>query len=408
MLRSCLDWLLGKRGAALVLRFDDRAGRWSNHARGPLHVLLARRFERVTGSPTRAVEQYRGEADVLHSSVGRRLDAVVLRKGVVRHPTPAFALWSGFNEELTSSTWSERREGWMGRGAIERLLGVHDTDEFSIQHRLLSESRQIDLRDALSLRPSSFEGGRLLGASEEVSPDLVGQDAVSLAGSEDWELALRRHERVVALLKFGALLELPRFGALDAFENRPDQLLWLVEAGGSLLLHVPPTPRERLDTLRAAFRLLRDHRDQLVLAADDAGSLLDLARRLRRPTRLHLWTEAGEEAGPSLARLRDRLGSGWSVSVGAPRELAPPVEVGAAAASQEVASESLGPDASDSPALLGADLLDWRLGNDLGQRAAAERLGVRQPTISRAENKADKPLGSKLGAALAGELVEKR
>jgi len=58
---------------------------------------------------------------------------------------------------------------------------------------------------------------------------------------------------------------------------------------------------------------------------------------------------------------------------------------------------------TQQPALTGADLAAWRKHHGLNQQSAALRLGVTQGTISKAERKGTKPLGSALQRALAGE-----
>ena len=55
--------------------------------------------------------------------------------------------------------------------------------------------------------------------------------------------------------------------------------------------------------------------------------------------------------------------------------------------------------------LTGADLARWRSSLGLTQQVAADRLGVRQGTISKAERRADAPLGPSLRQALADELA---
>ena len=58
--------------------------------------------------------------------------------------------------------------------------------------------------------------------------------------------------------------------------------------------------------------------------------------------------------------------------------------------------------------MAGAELARWRARLDLTQQAAADRLGVRQGTISKAESRADVPLGPSLCEALAEELDAER
>jgi DNA-binding transcriptional regulator YiaG len=62
---------------------------------------------------------------------------------------------------------------------------------------------------------------------------------------------------------------------------------------------------------------------------------------------------------------------------------------------------------TDAAHLTGADLATWRKRLGLTQQAAADRLGVRQGTISKAESRARKPLGPTLHQALAVEMVSK-
>ena len=54
--------------------------------------------------------------------------------------------------------------------------------------------------------------------------------------------------------------------------------------------------------------------------------------------------------------------------------------------------------------LTGADLAGWRKRPGLTQQAAADRLGVRQGTVSKAEGRARAALGPALRDALAGAL----
>ena len=62
----------------------------------------------------------------------------------------------------------------------------------------------------------------------------------------------------------------------------------------------------------------------------------------------------------------------------------------------------------EQPPLTGADLADWRSRLGVTQQAAADRLGVRQGTISKAEGRRDKALGPAVQAALAAVLAEAR
>lgn len=63
----------------------------------------------------------------------------------------------------------------------------------------------------------------------------------------------------------------------------------------------------------------------------------------------------------------------------------------------------------DEPASLnGADLSAWRSRLGLTQQAAADRLGVRQGTVSKAESRGRSPLGPALHEALAGALRSER
>ena len=63
---------------------------------------------------------------------------------------------------------------------------------------------------------------------------------------------------------------------------------------------------------------------------------------------------------------------------------------------------------ADQRPLTGAELARWRSRLDLTQQAAADRLGVRQGTVSKAESRADAPLGPSLRQALAEALREER
>lgn len=59
-------------------------------------------------------------------------------------------------------------------------------------------------------------------------------------------------------------------------------------------------------------------------------------------------------------------------------------------------------------ALTGDDLAAWRARHGLTQQAAADRLGVRQGTVSKAESRGAGALGPALREALAGVLAEER
>lgn len=61
-----------------------------------------------------------------------------------------------------------------------------------------------------------------------------------------------------------------------------------------------------------------------------------------------------------------------------------------------------------APALTGADLAAWRARHGLTQQVAADRLGVRQGTVSKAESRGAGALGPALREALAGVLAEER
>lgn len=61
-----------------------------------------------------------------------------------------------------------------------------------------------------------------------------------------------------------------------------------------------------------------------------------------------------------------------------------------------------------APTLTGADLAAWRVRHGLTQQAAADRLGVRQGTVSKAESRGAGALGPALREALAGVLAEER
>ena len=66
-----------------------------------------------------------------------------------------------------------------------------------------------------------------------------------------------------------------------------------------------------------------------------------------------------------------------------------------------VPASSMVAPSDDLPALTGSDLAEWRAGLGLTQQAAADRLGVRHGTTSKAEGRRDKVLGESLRRALA-------
>jgi hypothetical protein len=66
------------------------------------------------------------------------------------------------------------------------------------------------------------------------------------------------------------------------------------------------------------------------------------------------------------------------------------------------------PSGHDAPPLTGADLTAWRTRHGLTQQAAADRLGVRQGTVSKAEGRSGALLGPALRDALADELADDR
>ncbi|MCK6536686.1 MAG: helix-turn-helix domain-containing protein [Polyangiaceae bacterium] len=61
-----------------------------------------------------------------------------------------------------------------------------------------------------------------------------------------------------------------------------------------------------------------------------------------------------------------------------------------------------------APTLTGSDLAAWRARHGLTQQAAADRLGVRQGTVSKAEGRGAGALGPALREALAGVLAGER
>jgi hypothetical protein len=63
---------------------------------------------------------------------------------------------------------------------------------------------------------------------------------------------------------------------------------------------------------------------------------------------------------------------------------------------------------SEAPTLTGADLTAWRTRQGLTQQAAADRLGVRQGTVSKAESRGGALLGPALRDALADVLADDR
>jgi hypothetical protein len=66
------------------------------------------------------------------------------------------------------------------------------------------------------------------------------------------------------------------------------------------------------------------------------------------------------------------------------------------------------PSGHDAPPLTGADLTAWRTRHGLTQQAAADRLGVRQGTVSKAEGRSGALLGPALRDALADVLADGR
>lgn len=74
---------------------------------------------------------------------------------------------------------------------------------------------------------------------------------------------------------------------------------------------------------------------------------------------------------------------------------------------QRVAEEPIRfPSGNEAPPLTGSDLTAWRTRHGLTQQAAADRLGVRQGTVSKAESRAGALLGPALRDALADVLAE--
>jgi hypothetical protein len=63
---------------------------------------------------------------------------------------------------------------------------------------------------------------------------------------------------------------------------------------------------------------------------------------------------------------------------------------------------------NEAPPLTGADLTAWRTRHGLTQQAAADRLGVRQGTVSKAEGRSGALLGPALRDALADVLADQR
>lgn len=66
------------------------------------------------------------------------------------------------------------------------------------------------------------------------------------------------------------------------------------------------------------------------------------------------------------------------------------------------------PAGTEPAGLTGVDLADWRKRRGLTQQAAADLLGVRQGTVSKAENRRGAALGQALNDALAGLLAGER
>ncbi len=119
------------------------------------------------------------------------------------------------------------------------------------------------------------------------------------------------------------------------------------------------------------------------------------ARRVEAPPVVIAEDEPDDRDVDDAERADDTAEVGWEPFEASPAEDAPeePNRVLMSAAAQ---------------ALMRADLAAWRSRHGLTQQAAADRLGVRQGTVSKGESRGAGALGPALREALAGVLAEER
>jgi hypothetical protein len=119
------------------------------------------------------------------------------------------------------------------------------------------------------------------------------------------------------------------------------------------------------------------------------------ARRVEAPPVVIAEEEPDDREVDDAEQADDAAEVGWEVFEASPAEDGP-----------EEPDRFLIGDAA--PTLTGADLAAWRARHGLTQQAAADRLSVRQGTVSKAESRGTGALGPALREALAGVLAEER
>ena len=157
---------------------------------------------------------------------------------------------------------------------------------------------------------------------------------------------------------------------------------------------------------------------------EERERVIEEERRARHEAHLAEQQEAEEEERRRMAQERRETAAQRGADAGdldlggpvvRPAVVAPP----AATAANDSGSATPGRTAEEEPTrfpsrgdasrpLTGADLSRWRVRLDLTQQVAADRLGVRQGTVSKAESRADAPLGPTLREALAEQLDAER
>ncbi len=152
-------------------------------------------------------------------------------------------------------------------------------------------------------------------------------------------------------------------------------------AQGERRAEAVPAPTGRQEAVRRAW-------ERPVLAARSA-------RRVEAPPVVIAEEEPDDRGVDDAEQADDAAEVGWEEFEASPAEDAP-----------EEPDRFLIGDAA--PALTGSDLAAWRARNGLTQQAAADRLGVRQGTVSKAESRGAGALGPALREALEGVLAEER
>ncbi len=152
--------------------------------------------------------------------------------------------------------------------------------------------------------------------------------------------------------------------------------------------------------------------------------VIEEERRAQHEALLAEQQEAGEEERRRLTQERretavQRGADAGDLDLGDPVDRPSVVVRPAAAAANDSASSAPSETVEEEPKrfpsrgdtsrpLTGADLSRWRARLDLTQQVAADRLGVRQGTVSKAESRADAILGPTLREALAEQLDAER